>query len=111
MGDSIDFFDILATNALKLLCELRVERYQVLPRRLPMGPVPSSPRPVYTMVDEHLSVYLDVLNRHRNKPFIRLTAYGALEFLTAVTSDGVLRFERDRQPLDIFSFSSNQNGV
>lgn len=76
-----------------------------------MGPAPPSPCPVGAMVDEHLSVYLGVLKRHREKPFIRLTAYGALEFLTAVAGDGALRFERDGQPSDIFSFSSNGNGV
>ena len=65
-----------------------------------MGPAPSSPRPVDPMEDEHLSVYLDVLEQHRDQPFIRLTAYGVLDFLAAVTGGGVLRFERDGQPPD-----------
>ena len=63
------------------------------------------------MEDENFSVYLDVLEQHRDQPFIRLTAYGVLDFLAAVTGGGVLRFERDGQPSDTPTPCNNGNGA
>lgn len=56
--------------------------------------------------DDHLSIYLYILKRQRDKPSARLTTSGVLEFIAIITN-GVLRFEHDGQQSDILSFSTH----
>ena len=97
-------------KALALFCELKPEKYQPKPRRLPKNLAPRLSEED-ALQDDHLFAYLDALKFHQDKPFTRLTTLGVLEFLATTTTtkgNGFLRF--GQQP-EVLSFFKSGHGI
>ena len=89
---------------LTLLCELKSRSTRLLPAVYQWGQSHLDLTP-WTQCKTNISPSIWMFSNDIVHP---AAAYGVLEFVAAVTGNGVLRFERDGQPSDILAFPATE---